>query len=298
MTLPRLGRRVRYLLPVVLFAAAAWFTWTRLTRSRGDSKASFTPAIQQCAAQGPLRYCINKAAGGTNGDLVYHLHGRNLDETLWNDATYFTGMLQARWQSAGVRPPTVVTVSYGSTWLLTPKGKQEASGLLDDFMERLPAIEAKVGRPRRRMLLGESMGGLNALTVGLSHPERFAKVAALCPGVYTDTPFSSFDTIRASMERTGADPKIVFGVWWMARKYVADEAEWRRVSPLHLVARAGPDHPELYLSCGLYDAYGNYEGTERLADLARQRGVRTEWHPLYGGHCASDVSSLADFLVN
>jgi len=51
-------------------------------------------------------------------------------------------------------------------------------------------------------------------------------------------------------------------------------------------------------TCGIYDAYGNYEGTERLAQLARQRGVQTEWHPLYGGHCASDVSSLADFLVN
>ncbi|WP_223640959.1 hypothetical protein [Corallococcus sp. EGB] len=156
MTLPRPGRRVRYLLPVALLALVLWFTWTQLTRRRGDTRASFTPASQQCDVQGPLRYCVNKAAGGTNGDIVYHHHGR---------------------------------------------------------------------------------------------------------------------------------------------KYVADEAEWRRVSPLQLAAQAGPDAPELYLSCGLYDAYGNYEGTERLAHLARQRGVRTEWHPLYGGHCATDVSSLADFLV-
>lgn len=297
MKMPRSGRRVGYLLSFVLLAIVVWLAWAELTRSRGDQRASFKLASQQCDTHGPLRYCINKAADGTNGDIVYHLHGRNLEETIWNDDTYFTGMVQAQWQAAGALPPTVVTVSYGSTWLLTPKGKQEDSGLLDDFMARLPAIEAKVGRPRRRMLLGESMGGLNVLVAGLSHPARFAKVAALCPGVYTDTPFSSFGTIRASMERTGADPKIVFGVWLMARRYVADEVEWHRVSPLHLVAQAGPDAPELYLSCGLYDAYGNYEGTERLAHLARQRGVRTEWHPLYGGHCASDVSSLADFLV-
>ncbi|NBD08478.1 esterase [Corallococcus sp. c25j21] len=298
MTMPRPGRRVRYLLPVVLLAIVLWFIWTEISRRRGDQRASFKPASQRCDAQGPLRYCINEAAGGTNGDIVYHHHGRNLDETSWNDDTYFTGMLQEQWHASGALPPTVITISYGSTWLLTPKGKQEDSGLLDDFMARLPAIEAKVGRPRRRMLLGESMGGLNVLVAGLTHPAQFAKVAALCPGVYADTPFSSFDTIRAWMERTGADPKIVFGVWLMARKYVADEAEWRRISPLHLAAQAGPDYPELYLSCGLYDAYGNYEGTERLAHIARQRGVRTEWHPLYGGHCASDVASLADFLVN
>jgi hypothetical protein len=65
-----------------------------------------------------------------------------------------------------------------------------------------------------------------------------------------------------------------------------------------LIERAGPSFPTLYLSNGLYDAYGNYEGTERLARVARLRGVATEWHPLYGGHCASDIPSLANFLLS
>ena len=76
------------------------------------------------------------------------------------------------------------------------------SGLLDDMMRRLPAIEATLGRPRRRMLMGESMGGLNVLIAGLSYPSRFAKIAALCPGVYTVSPFAPLSTIRAAMERT------------------------------------------------------------------------------------------------
>lgn len=70
------------------------------------------------------------------------------------------------------------------------------------------------------------------------------------------------------------------------------------MSPLALIERARPGYPALYLSNGLYDAYGNYEGTERLARVARQRGVRTEWHPLYGGHCAIDIPSLANFLLS
>ena len=163
-------------------------------------------------------------------------------------------------------------------------------------LARLPAIEAKIGRPRRRLLLGESMGGLNVLIAGLSYPSRFAKVAALCPGVYAVSPFASLSAIRATMQRTGANPKIIFGVWMMARQYAANDAEWQRVSPLALIERAGPSYPALYLSNGLYDVYGNFAGTQRLADMARQRGVRTEWHPLYGGHCATDVASLAAFL--
>lgn len=258
---------------------------------------AFRAAARTCGQSGPLRYCVYRAAAGTNGDIVYHLHGRNLDEQIWNDDTYFTGMLQAQWQGSGVVPPTVVSLSYGPAWLLAPKGRQPGSGLLEDLMARLPEIEARVGRPRHRILLGESMGGLNVLVAGLSYPSRFDKVAALCPGVYAVSPFASLSTIRSAAERTGANPRIILGIWLLARKYAADDGEWRRISPLALAERAAPGYPALYLSCGLYDAYGNYEGTERLASMTRQRGVRTVWQPNYGGHCAVNVPSLAEFLV-
>jgi pimeloyl-ACP methyl ester carboxylesterase len=297
-TLWMLARPYRYWLIAILLAGLVYFAWTEITRTRGDQKISFRSAAQACGTVGSLRYCVYRDRRGTNGDIVYHLHGRNLDERIWNDDTYFTALLQGEWQRRRALPPTVVAVSYGSTWLLTPKGEQADSGLLDDLMTRLPTIEAKIGQPRRRLLMGESMGGLNVLVAGLSHPSRFAKVAALCPGVYASSPFASLSTIRAAMEHTGADPKIVFGVWLMARKYVANDTEWRRVSPLDLIERAGPDYPALYLSNGLYDAYGNFEGTERLAVMARQRGVKTAWHPIYGGHCAIDASSLAAFLLS
>lgn len=293
-----LKRPYRYWLLAILVAALLYYAWTEITQTRGAQKISFRPAEQACGTTGPLRYCVYRDRRGTNGDIVYHLHGRNLDERIWNDDTYMTAMIQGEWQRSRALPPTVVTLSYGPTWLLTPKGEKADSGLLDDLMTRLPAIEAEVGRPRRRLLVGESMGGLNVLVAGLSYPSRFAKVAALCPGVYVTSPFASLSTIRATAERTGANPKNGFGVWLMARRYVADGAEWRRISPLDLIERAGPTYPALYLSNGSYDAYGNFEGTQRLADIARQRGVSTAWHPIYGGHCATDTSSLAAFLLS
>ena len=293
-----LKRPHRYWLLALLLAALLYHAWSEITRTRGAQKVSFHPAQEACSAVGPLRYCAYRDRRGTNGDIVYHLHGRNLDERIWNDSTYFTALLQGEWQRSRAVPPTVVTVSYGSTWLLTRKGEKAESGLLDDLMMRLPAIEAKIGVPRRRLLMGESMGGLNVLVAGLSYPAQFAKVAALCPGVYTSSPFASLSAMRAAAERTGANPKIAFAVWLMARKYMANDTEWRRISPLALIERAGPTYPALYLSNGLYDAYGNFEGTERLANMARQRGVKTEWHPLYGGHCAIDAPSLAAFLLS
>ena len=291
-------RPYRYWLVAALIATLLGYAWGQITQRRGNQVVSFRPATQTCGTDGSLRYCIYRDRRGTNGDILYHLHGRGLDESIWNDDTYVTAMVQSEWQRSAALPPTVVELSYGSTWLLTPKGAKADSGLLDDMMRRLPAIEAKVGRPRRRLLLGESMGGLNVLIAGLSYPTHFAKVASLCPGVYTMSPFSSFSDIRASAKRTGADPEIIFGVWMLARKYVANDAEWQRISPLALIERAGPSYPALYLSNGLYDAYGNFEGTQRLAERARGRGVRTEWHPIYGGHCGTDAASLAAFLVS
>lgn len=296
----KLGRPRR---PIALTALVAvlvcgYWAWGALTRPQGAQKVAFTPASAECANNGPMRYCVYRARWGTNGDVVYHLHGRNLDEHVWNDDTYYTALLQAQWQVRGDLPPTVVTLSYGGTWLLAPKGAASESGLLEDMMKRIPAIERKIGAPRRRLLLGESMGGLNVLVAGLVYPNRFARIAALCPGVYQVSPFATLNEMRAALARTGADPKIAFGIWMLARRYYANDREWEATSPLTLIERAGPRTPALYLSNGLYDAYGNFEGTQALATRAKERGVKTEWHPLYGGHCTSDAPSLAAFLVS
>lgn len=292
----RASRRGWWLIAILLLGLLLCHAWTELTRIRGAQTVAFVPARQVCGAAGRLRYCVYRDRAGTNGDIVYYLHGRNLDECSWNDDTYFTALLQAEWQRTGVRPPTVVAVSYGPVWLLTPRGAKPDSGLLDDVMTRFAQIERTIGRPRRRMLLGESMGGLNVLVAGLSRPRYFDKIAALCPGVYAASPFAPLSTLRAAMLETGASPKIVFGIWMLARRYLANDAEWQRISPLKLAERAGPSYPALYLSNGLYDAYGNFGGSQRLAELTTRRGQSTEWRPLYGGHCAIDAVSLAGFL--
>jgi enterochelin esterase-like enzyme len=113
-----------------------------------------------------------------------------------------------------------VSLSYGRLWLLAPKGRAEDSGLLDDIWTHIQAIESRLGQPRRRMLMGESMGGLNSLVLGLSQPQRFDKVAALCPQVYLDSPFAPLGQLRDAMVRTGADPAIAVGLGRLSRRYV------------------------------------------------------------------------------
>ena len=112
-------RRYLYWLIAAIIAALIYYAWGQVTRTRGAQKVSFRPAEEACDTSGSLRYCVYRDRRGTNGDVVYHMHGRNLDERIWNDDTYMTALVQSEWQRRPELPPTVVTVSYGSTWLLT-----------------------------------------------------------------------------------------------------------------------------------------------------------------------------------
>jgi len=290
-------KKIKILCVFLLFLISIYLIWGKLTSPYGVQKVSFIPSKAETFTKGRLTFTIYRASTGVNDDIIYHFHGRNLDNTIWNDDTYFTSLIQSHWQKSNMKPPTVVLISYGAEWLLTPKNSRAESGLMDDLISNLPFIESKINKPKNRILLGESMGGLNVLILGLSHPELFARVASLCPGVYLVSPFSDFDEIKAALKRTGADPKIALGIYLMAKKYVSNEEEWKKISPIDLIKKANSTYPELYLSCGLYDKYGNYEGTEALSNIANTKAVKTHWHPLYGGHCAIDIPSLADFLI-
>src|SRR5215213_11945301 len=145
---------------LIALLIAGYFLWNYFTSPTGSQKVTFTPARADHFTSGNLNYTIYRAENGVSDDVIYHLHGRNLDASIWNDDTYFTSLVQAYWQKSSIKPPTVVVVSYGPVWLLTPKNSKAESGLLDDFIARLPEIESKAGKPRHRILLGESMGGL------------------------------------------------------------------------------------------------------------------------------------------
>ncbi|AZZ37472.1 esterase [Bdellovibrio sp. qaytius] len=293
----------KVILVVLFIASLCYFGWKTITTPRGEQKVQYTEASKECFAgdaKKSWKYCIYTAKQGTSGDLAYLLHGRNLDENIWNDDTFYTAQLQKYWADEKVQPPKIVTVSFGPVWLLTPKMSLPDSGLLNKFTDEIiPAIENKVGKPKRRLVFGESMGGINSLVLALTTKNIFAKVAAVCPVIYKTTPFVDLSDVKNFLERTGADPRTILGIRILARKYVSNDEEWKKISPIELLETATPsDVPELYLSCGLYDKYGNYEAVEYFAERAKSKNIKVLWRPMYGDHCVVDVKSLGDFITN
>lgn len=295
--------RLRLVLVILLLLALGvlWLV-TRLSKPLGDQIVDFVPAHKQCFEHpGPpaWRTCIYRAAGGTNDGLAYVLHGRNLDEHVWNDNSYYTSQIQRYWQDHRLKSPTVVVVSFGPVWILTPKNSAPKSGLLDLFIEQvIPEVERRTGKPRYRVLIGTSMGGLNALLLGLQQGELFPRAIALCPVVYKQTPFDSWSEMHAFLKRTGAYPKVILGLRKLAREFATNLKEWRQMSPIDLLKTIDTSKSaELYLSVGLYDRYGNFEGTQLFAEAAARKGIKITWRPMYGGHCSIDIASAAQALL-
>lgn len=243
----------------------------------------------------PWSFCIHQVPGSTNRDVVYHFHGRNGAATWWNDETYYSREVMDFWAEARVAPPTVVGVSFGALWILT----DTPEGLLPVFTnDVIPKVEAQLGKPiARRMLVGESMGGLNALVIGLKTTGTFSRIAALCPPLPTLSPNASISDKVAYVRRTSTTWRRAALMQWLSDRFYPTEADWLSNHPFPLSQQPNALlGTEFYLSCGARDEWGCQEGAEAVVTNLERHGNKVEWHLQPGGHCDIDSRSLAQFL--
>lgn len=241
------------------------------------------------------QYCINQIPTSSSQTLIYHFHGRRGNETWWNDDTYYTGNLYREWTKQNVDPPTVVSISFGSLWLL------EKNGLLDVFLnEVMPEIESNLDLQfNRRLVVGESMGGVNAVLAWLNSEGVFDGVASLCPPLPTISSTASLSEIMDYMSESETTWQRGAMLLFMGRYFFPTHEEWSENSPLELarnndLSELGP----MYLSCGEKDDWGCMIGSRKLVEITKAAGVDTNWHPMPGGHCDIDEASLSQFLVS
>ncbi|MBC7396621.1 MAG: esterase [Bdellovibrionales bacterium] len=242
------------------------------------------------------KFCEYKVPGSNNDSVLYYLHGLRGDEYEWQNSPNFV-KTYGLW---GFSAPTVVTLSYGSTWLLAEKNNSPRSGLYEHFTQiALPAIEKRLNlKPQRRLLMGASMGGFNASQVYLKNPELFAKVSLACPAITSIGPYDSAEVVAAYQERTGAYDEYVRTALTISAAYFPDQASWDKSAPIaQATERVQASHPPLYVSGGTEDEFGFQEGGELFAKAARDKGAQVVWKAVPGLHCSFDVIGNAIFLL-
>lgn len=250
--------------------------------------------------------------GEENADVLYYLHGKDGDAKTWGLEGWWSQQIRDWWKAHGQPAPTIVSVSLGAVWLLGPKTTAPAGfGLLNHFTDKvMPEIEKKIGGVKgRRLLLGDSMGGFNAIQLGMK-TDLFAKVAALCAPIADGalSPFATDDEITVYVRNSTAirsgknDFDTVFGnlkmVQMVAGFFWNDQKEWEPSDPVLMAKNLrSPRAAKWYLATGFHDHYAAYEGNAAFAEALAASRTSVEWRPQWGGHCAVDVPSLADFLT-
>lgn len=255
----------------------------------------------------PWAYCSFKTVGSQNPDVLYHFHGKGLNENAWNDEKpgelpYYPQLIRDEWKRRGFEPPTVITISFPGypipAWLLVEKNTSPLSGLFEVMTKViLPTIEKRLPSCcGKRMAIGESMGGFNLSQMLLKAGKGFDRVAILCPAMATVSPFATKEEILAYIDRTKANPQLVAESLGLAGAFIPTTEDWNKTSPVILASTLSEASPEIYLSCGVRDEWGFYEGAKAFAEASAKTGASIEWRPLYGGHCAVDPISVARFL--
>lgn len=242
-------------------------------------------------------YCYRNTEAANNDDIVYFFHGLGGNAQTWFTQYLGTLMVQQWWQFRGYRP-RIVTISFGKEWLLV---NSKRSSLLPLFTNRImPFLEKKMGglRGGHRHLIGESMGGFNAVEAALKKPGLFSRVALLCPAITTIGPFSGPQEIARYIARTGASTLLVRRMLRISRPFFSDNADWEKHNPLTLVRNYNfSKRSKFYVSTGTWDSYGFQEGSEVFSRLANANSFFSIWVPVPGPHCNFNRYVTANFIM-
>ena len=213
---------------------------------------------------------VTKPSGDRAPELVIiALHGLFAGPDQWLTSAALLERVE-RLTDRGVLPPTAIVAPEGRAGYWTdwsdekhPWGTWVARELTEEILPRhgLPQD------PRQVALVGLSMGGFGALSLGLRHPKAFGMIAALSP---TDMELAT----RAQPKRKTYTN--VFGV-------PVDKKRVRALNPRRLVAGGAGQGQLVLLAWGDREPKKFSSGAQRLQKALREAGVKSEFREVRGG---------------
>jgi len=224
----------------------------------------------------PLEYAL-LTPPTVHGDtpLLYLLHGGGGDRSFLE---LMRPGLELAWQRGVLKPCVVATPTAGrSFYLNTFDGRQRWEDLLSgQFLEHV-RNETECARDRASTaIVGISMGGMGGLRLAFKHPELFAAVAALEPG------------IEAALEwdEVSAEDRFFRGDDLFAELYGSpvDETKWADDNPATIASRDPRrlDDLAIYVECGDEDSFGLHRGAEFLHRVLWDNGVPHQYRLVCG----------------
>jgi enterochelin esterase family protein len=148
--------------------------------------------------------------------VLYLLHGANADETAWHRLGRVDLILDNLLAAKKMKPFIVVMPFGYAVPPGTPGGQGQNTALFarDLLGDVIPAVEARYRTHRdvrHRALVGLSMGGGQALNIGLHHPELFGYLGGFSSGLGKPADFpATYASLIADPARANKDLRLLW----------------------------------------------------------------------------------------
>lgn len=255
-------------------------------------------AIESCHSYDEFRYCLYPGAGKNSNKLIYFFHGILGMENIWiHNQTYLK--IQTEWRNNPQGRPTVVNITYGRVYLLTPLNERKLSGILDkwtkDFITQFETSELKI-QPAHRYVLGSSMGGHNALNLYIKMFPFISKLGLLCPAQLLNSPYASKEEVQNVLPEVDSIWPMYIGAMGLMSLYY-DETSWAQASPFNYPQNKLQQLKNIRMILVNEDLYGFTEVNRRWVQYLNSLGGNADYRLSSGLHCGPrETKFLSDFL--
>lgn len=245
--------------------------------------------------------CLHIPLNWDKRDIVYYLHGTGENAKGWEHNPYFRQVMSLM-ERQNLHRPLVVTISFGSWWLLKDFGNQLHPSLLKAYLQIQKEIEAEIFKgkePRTRTLVGDSMGGFNSLLILAKTDLHFDKAVVLCPGFAVIGPYSTQEEIQGYLTRNRpfVNDKLVFRILDLLKMEFPTPELWQIHAPFNVVKDLKSKADTHYYVMGnTQDEYGFGEGARLLQAELTKMNLHVTYEVVPGHHCVMNPESLVSFL--
>jgi pimeloyl-ACP methyl ester carboxylesterase len=234
--------------------------------------------IESALVPSPVTYSLLRPEDRPGLPVLLWLHGGGgSHEFLEQTRPLFEDL----WAEGALPPMVVATPSAGrSLYLDVADGSEQwEQFMLHELLPEVRQATAASPEPASTAIAGVSMGGMGSLRMAFRHPELFAVVAAIEPGM---EPTEHWDEMLPR-DRLYRDDALLASLYGDP----IDRDHYRRNHPLHLVDRNGPAIVaaglSISLECGDEDLFYLFHGAEALHRRLFDHAIPHDFHLVRGG---------------
>lgn len=239
-----------------------------------------------------LKFTVFHMENENPDNVVYFFHGAGGDHLTWIENGK---RIRESWINSSIKPPVVVSVSFGEKWNLTPEHSEISSYLHLMKSEVFQFVETELGPFKQISGIGVSMGGFNLLQAVIDNPDFFDKILLISPAVADLNPYPSEKelikyvqnsnslTLKQKIKAflTGKTPtENIERILYYWKLLVPDNKQWDDINPFIQLPKKNRLPGEIIITCGLNDAYGFFDGSKKLYKLFKEKSLDTQLFPI------------------